>query len=189
MCTRLVFLCLAAFAVQACGAAQVKPPSDVLGQLDLVRADYAESDATARTKGDAAKAAKAEAERAEKDRVEKALRLAKVLYDAAAVKKAEAAKYEEEMCRMDPSRCVQAQPAPPPVKQASEFVDVRITAFAEGGFARLSAYPSGWQVVFASAKFVLQVNGQDKAQLSDPAAVGKCYRVVPGEFQPIQCPN
>ncbi len=180
---RSILVLLACFYLSACGAAN----SQLASQLDMTKARYAEAQSTETREVDSAKLAQQKADAAKAARLAAAQQYATELSSAAIRSDTEAQSYRKEACAVDSSRCERS--APPKAPEPS--VDGKISTFGEGGFAKLwgSSYPDGWRIVFASGKFSLIVDGQEKASLSDPNAAGKCYRVRIGEFVPITCPQ
>lgn len=180
---RSILLLLACFYLSACGAAN----SQLASQLDMTKARYAEAQSNETRDIDAAKLAQQKADAAKAARLAAAQQYATELANAAIRSDTEAQNYRKEACAVDSTRCERSAP----LKASEPSVDGKISTFGEGGFAKLwgSSYPDGWRIVFGSAKFSLLVDGQEKASLSDPSAVGKCYRVKVGEFVPIPCPQ
>lgn len=204
--TRSLCLVLLVFlsCLSACGAAQQKPTVDILGQLDKSEMDVSEAQSVEQAAINkvkevegVARAAQGTADAAAAARLRAAQLYAGNLEQAAKLREAQAREYREKICKYDPGRCggpgnpaVRDPVAPPPVprEKAGDSVDLKINAFADGGFSRFTRYPDNWVVTFKATKFALLVGDQEKASLSDPNAVGKCYRVMIGEFAPIACP-
>lgn len=201
----LVFL----FCLSACGAANSNKKDatvDILGQLDKSEMDVSEAQSAeqaainkVKEAEGATRAAQGVSDAAAAARLRAAQIYAGNLEQAAKVREAQAREYREKICKYDPGRCggpgnpAVRDPVAPNVggreKIGGEFVDLKIASFADGGFSRFTSYPPNWTVTFKQTKFVLLVGDVEKASLSDPNAVGKCYRVVPGEFQAITCPQ
>lgn len=184
------------FCLSACGAAPSKPV-DILGQLELAEVAYSGAQSSAQEAADLAKVKQREADAAEVFKTKAAQALAGNLAQAAAVRESQAREYRERMCKIDPGRCsapapvradAPVSPPPPPAAPTGQFVDLKITAFADGGFSRFTSYPANWVVTFKATKFALLVGDQEKASLSDSGSVGKCYRVWLEGFSLIPCP-
>lgn len=199
--TRSLCLVLLVFlsCLSACGAAPQQKPVDILGQLEQSEVEYSGAQSVAQVAADQAKVKQREADAAEVAKTKAAQALAGNLAQAAAVRESQAREYKERMCKIDPARCaapaparadapVPPPPAPLPPVPTGQFVDLKITAFADGGFSRFNGYPSGWVVTFKQTKFVLLVGDQEKASLSDSSSVGKCYRAWLEGFSLIPCP-
>lgn len=191
-----LFLMACLSCLSACGAAPSKPV-DILGQLEQSEVEYSGAQSAAQIAADLAKVKQREADAAKVAETKAAQQLAGNLSQAKAVRESQAREYGERMCKIDPGRCsapapVRADaptPTPAPPAPTGQFVDLKVNSFGEGGFSRFSGYPANWVVTFKQTKFVLLVGDVERAQLSDQSAVGKCYRVVPGEFAPIACPQ
>ncbi len=178
------------FCLSACGAAPVKssPPVDILGQLELSEVAYSNAQGEAQGAVNKSKVAQREADAAEVARTKAAQALAGNLEQAAQVRESQARGYKERMCKIDPARCAEVPARDSPSASSVQYMDLKITAFADGGFNRFGNYPDGWKLKFSASKFVLVIDGQDKAELSDPSVVGNCYRATVGGFSPISCP-
>jgi hypothetical protein len=195
-------LCLC-FAQLACGAAPVKAPTDVLGQLEWAEIEHSSAQARAQASADAAKLQQREAEAAKAAEVRAAQAHAASLDQAAKLRDAQAEEFHskarahrEKMCKIDPGRCASpspradsAQQPPPPPPARADFVDVVIASFSAGGFSH-GVYPDGWRIKYVPSKFILVIDGQDKKELAeDASAIGGCFRVSESGFSRMDCPK
>ncbi|MBI5754515.1 hypothetical protein HZA40_05230 [Candidatus Peregrinibacteria bacterium] len=154
------------------GAAGTVKSSDVLERLGVAEKAYDGAKSEALALDDAARAARQRADAAAQARLQAAQVLAGTLGEAEKLREAQAREFRDRKCGLNPGLCVNPEVVQP------AFVDVKIEAFGDGGISRLpgSSYPSGWEITFANGKFILFVNGQPKVAISDPSAVGKCFR-------------